>query len=257
MNSLDIAPTTSKAIYTSDETAHLYGSRIPEHIAIIPDGNRRWAKQRNSSSEAGHQKGADTIMDIVKASKELGVKVITFYLFSTENWKRSKEEFAFLMYLLQSFLIRQKQSMIDNGIRLQTIGDLTRLPSNALQTVQATKEATADCDKIDMVLALNYGGRDDIRRAVKNLVKDAVNGLVKEDDVTESLISNYLDTMHWKDPDLLIRTSGELRVSNFLLWQISYSEIYVADVFWPDFTPRHLLEAIDNFQKRQRRHGGT
>lgn len=256
MNCAD-APSLSKTIFSLEETAHLDPAGIPNHIAIIPDGNRRWAKRKNSSTEAGHQKGADTIMDVVKASKELGVKVITFYLFSTENWKRSKEEFTFLMWLLRSFLINQKQAMIDNGIRMQTIGDLARLPANTLQTVQSTKEATEHCDKIDMVLALNYGGRDDIRRAVKKLVNEAANGLVQEEDVTESLISRYLDTAPWNDPDLLIRTSGELRVSNFLLWQISYSEIYVADVLWPDFTARHLLEAIVNFQKRQRRHGGT
>jgi undecaprenyl diphosphate synthase len=247
----------SETIYFPEETAVLDQTRIPTHIALIPDGNRRWARERNSSSEEGHKKGADTIMDIVKASKELGIKAITFYLFSTENWKRSKEEFTFLMWLLQSFLNNQKKAMLEKGIRLQTIGDLTRLPASALQTIRATKDATAHCDKIEMILALNYGGRDDICRAVRKLTKDVLNGTVKEEEITESLISSYLDTTHWKDPDLLIRTSGELRISNFLLWQISYSEIYVKDVLWPDFTPKHLLEAIVNFQARQRRHGGA
>lgn len=244
-------------IFTLDQIAQLDQSRIPEHIAIIPDGNRRWAKSKDSSAETGHREGADTIMEVVKAGKELGIKAITIYLFSTENWNRPQQEVAALMWLLQSYLMIQSQTMIDNGIRLQTIGDFSRLPASVLKTIQTTKQKTADCHHIDMILAINYGGRDDIRRAVRALVRDASEGLIKEEDVNESLISGYLDTAHWKDPDLLIRTSGELRISNFLLWQISYAEIYMANVLWPDFTPAHLLEALIDYQKRHRRHGGA
>lgn len=249
-------PSIIEKIFTEEEIALLDKNRIPNHIAIIPDGNRRWAKNKHSLTELGHREGADTIMDIVKAGKELGVKVITIYLFSTENWSRPQEEIACLMWLLQSYLIEQKQTMIDNQIRLQTIGDLSRIPPQVVETIQSTKNATADCDKIEMVFALNYGGRDDIRRGVQSLVNDVRNGLI-QGEITEALISSYLDTAPWGDPDLLIRTSGELRLSNFLLWQISYAEIFVADVLWPDFDAQYLLKALINFQKRQRRLGGA
>lgn len=253
----NLSSSIATPIFSPEDVALLDKNRIPNHIAIIPDGNRRWAKEKNTSSESGHREGADTIMDIVKAGKELGIKVITFYLFSTENWARPQEEVAALMWLLQSYLIEQKQLMIDEGISLQTIGDLTRFHPLVLDTILETKAATEACDKIEMVFALNYGGRDDIRRAIQKVGRDLAKGLIQEADVTESLISRYLDTAHWKDPDLLIRTSGEIRISNFLLWQISYAEIFVTQTLWPNFTSRHLLEALIDFQKRQRRHGGT
>lgn len=250
-------PKTTFSFFTPEEIELLDPLRIPKHIAIIPDGNRRWAKNQSSSAEAGHREGADTLMDVVKASKELGVKVITFYLFSTENWNRPIEEVAALMWLLQSYLIDQQKSLIESGIRLQTIGDLSKLPEEVVQTIEETKQATADCNQIDMIFALNYGGRDDIRRAVQSMVSDLRDSLAHGIEVTEELISRYIDTAAWGDPDLLIRTSGELRVSNFLLWQISYAEFFTTPVLWPDFTPKHLLEALISFQKRQRRLGGT
>lgn len=245
------------SFFSQEEIALLDKTRVPHHVAIIPDGNRRWAKKKHSPTEEGHREGIDTIMEVVKAGKELGVKIITFYLLSTENWNRSKQEIAALMWLLQTYLINQQKTMIQNGIRLQTIGDLSRFPPHLLQTIEETKCATSSCNKIEMVFALNYGGRDDIRRGFQALLEDYSKNLFNATDVNELLISRYLDTAQWKDPDLLIRTSGELRISNFLLWQISYSEIYVTNVLWPDFTPKHFLEALMNFQKRDRRLGGT
>lgn len=238
--------------FTQEQIEHINLSRIPKHIAIIPDGNRRWARKQELSSGEGHNQGADILMDVVKSGKELGVKVMTFYTFSTENWSRSPEEVEALMWLLQTYLTDQAQEMIDCGIRFNCIGDISKLPSYLIETIQKTKALTADCDKIEMVLALNYGGRDEICRAVKAILKEGK----QEEDITPSLISKHLDTAPWGDPDLLVRTSGEMRISNFLLWQLSYTEIVVTDVLWPDFQPRHLYEAIYTFQQRDRRLGG-
>lgn len=240
--------------FNQTDKAKIDVERLPKHIAIIPDGNRRWAKKQQSSVKTGHREGADNLMDIIKAGRELGVKTMTFYLFSTENWNRSKEEVDALMWLLPTYLVEQKQTMIDHGIRLETIGDISRLPNDVLQVVNETKKATADCTQINFVMALNYGSRDEITRAVRNIVEDAKKGDLKT--IDESTITAYLDTKKWPDPDLLIRTSAEFRVSNFLLWQISYAEVHIEDVLWPDFTPHHLLQAIISFQGRDRRLGG-
>lgn len=245
-------PLETVRFYTEEETSCLEKDSIPKHVAIIPDGNRRWAKKQQSSIESGHREGADNLMDIVKAGKEIGLKTLTFYLFSTENWTRSKEEVDALMWLLPTYLQEQCQTMIDHDIRLGTIGDLTRLPADTLKVIDETKQATAHCQAIDMVLALNYGSRDELRRAFQRMLQDNVNS----EEVTENLISQYLDTARWTDPDLLIRTSGEIRFSNFLLWQISYAEVHIEEVLWPDFSPHHLLNAIISFQKRNRRLGG-
>lgn len=248
---------TQSLLFAPEQLSLLDKNRIPRHVAIIPDGNRRWAKNQQTSTEQGHREGSNAIIEIVKAAKDLGVKILTFYLFSTENWTRPKEEIAALMWLLEDFLYRQTNAMLENNIRLQTIGDLERLPPRALKAVNDTMAATRHCDQIEMVLALNYGSRDEICRAVKKIVGDCCEKKIHEEEIDEDLISKYLDTSQWLDPDLLIRTSGEIRVSNFLLWQISYTEIYVADVLWPDFKPANLLDALINFQKRERRLGGT
>lgn len=230
--------------------------RIPNHVAFIPDGNRRWAKERSESNEKGHEVGVNTLLEIVKAAKELGIRALTFYLFSTENWNRSKEEIAALMWLLEAFLRDQCEEMKANGVKLKTIGFLVDLPNEVQLALSETKQATNHCQDIEMILALNYGGRDDLRRAFLRILEDYQSNHLKKEEITESLISSYLDTASWQDPDLLIRTSGEMRISNFLLWQLSYTEIYIADVLWPNFTPQHLLEAIIDFQKRERRLGG-
>lgn len=239
------------------QLARLDRARIPKHIAIIPDGNRRWAKKRLSSIQEGHREGADTLMEIVKAAKELEIQEITFYSFSTENWNRAEDEVFALMVLMATYLIEQREEMVQSGIKLETIGNLTALPPFLMQAIQGTKEATKECSKITLILALNYGSRDEICRAFKSMLEDYDLHLLKKEEVNEKTISRYLDTHKWNDPELLIRTSGELRVSNFLLWQISYAEIHAAPVLWPDFTPQHLIEAIVDFQGRQRRWGGA
>lgn len=247
----------AKPIYTPQELALLDLQKIPKHIAIIPDGNRRWAKRYLFSPEKGHQQGAEAVTAIVNAAISLGIKVITIYSFSTENWQRPKREITLLMHLLKSYLIKQRPNMIRDGVRLNTIGTLTAFPPDLVQVVNDSKAATSHGTKIDLVLALNYGGRDEIRRAIHSIIDDYEAQRVKKESLTEELIGRYLDTARWKDPDLLIRTSGEQRVSNFLLWQISYSEIYTTPVLWPDFSSKHLLEALIDYQKRERRIGGA
>lgn len=242
-------------LYPAYELAQVDQTNIPKHIAIIPDGNRRWAKQRLSSSAVGHREGCDTIIEIVKAARELGVKALTIYTFSTENWNRPKAEIDALMNLLQEFLIRERQTMIDYGVRLQTIGIPERLPEFVKQELAACKAATADGNQIDFILAINYGSKDEMCRTFKKLLEQVQNGTLHPDAITPELISRHLDTAPWPDPDLLIRTGGEHRTSNFLLWQTSYAELYLSDILWPDFAPRDLLQAIKTFQKRERRLG--
>lgn len=244
-------------IYSAKQLETLDKERIPVHVAFMPDGNRRWARKNKLSAAQGHLAGANILMDIVKAAKELKIKVVTFYTISTENWSRDPLELRALLWLLESYLRDQQQTMIDNGVRMHSIGDLKRFPLNIRKTIQATKDATAHCTDIDMVLALNYGARDEIRRVFINILDDFSNQKLKREEITENLISRYLDTGPWQDPDLLIRTSGEQRLSNFLLWQTSYAEMYTTNVLWPDFSSQHLLEAILEFQKRERRLGGS
>lgn len=239
------------------QLATLNWSRIPQHIAIIPDGNRRWAKRHLTSTQEGHREGADILMEIVRAARDLKVKVLTFYSFSTENWERPKEEINALMNLFSFYLIHQQQEMLEMGVKLETIGDVNGLPSFLKQTIEETKRITQECNQIRLVLALNYGSRNEIYRACRAILEDYDKKALKKEDFDEKTISHYLDTAQWPDPDLLIRTSGELRVSNFLLWQISYTEIYATPVLWPEFTPQHLLEAILDYQNRERRWGGT
>lgn len=250
------SPLPRQPLYTAEEKELLDSFRVPQHIAIIPDGNRRWAKKNHLSISAGHSAGADLIIKITQAAQELGVKVVTCYGFSTENWARSTFEVSALFWLLESYLTAQRQTLIDSDIRFQTIGDLRRLPESSQLVVADIKRATAHCTTTTLVLALNYGGRDEIRRAIQAMLMDYAQHLFSEGEVTETLISRYLDTAAWKDPDLLIRTGSEQRMSNFLLWQTSYTELNVSDLLWPDFTPKHLLEAIVQFQKRERRLGG-
>lgn len=232
-------------------------NRVPKHIAIIPDGNRRWAKQRSTSVPEGHSEGAGNLMHIVRAAYRMGIKVITFYMFSTENWSRSQDEVSALMALLEHFLKEQKQPMIDEGVRFNTIGDLTALPSTAQNLIQEVKHATQPGKTIEVVGALNYGSRDELRRAFHRMHADIAQAKLSLEQVDEQRISHYLDTAAWPDPELMIRCSGEFRLSNFLLWQLSYAEVYIANVFWPDFTAHHLEEAVKAYQERERRLGGS
>jgi undecaprenyl diphosphate synthase len=244
-------------LFSPEQLAEIDRQRIPRHVAIIPDGNRRWAKKQQFSTEIGHHEGADILMEIVKAAKELGVKAISFYLFSTENWSRPQEEIDALLLLLESYLIDQRESLRLNGIRLHTIGDPSRFPPSVLKELEETQQATAACSAVDLIFALNYGSRDEMRRACQKMIKECSCGTLDPDAITERTIAQFLDTARWPDPDLLIRTSGEMRLSNFLLWQMSYAEVYVTEILWPDFRPVHFLEALSNFQKRERRLGGA
>lgn len=243
-------------IFTAEQIAFVQQKAIPEHVAIIPDGNRRWAKKQQFPTKDGHREGADTIIETVKAGKELGIKTFTFYIFSTENWNRPEDEVQTLMWLLHTYLIEQRPVLIKNEIRLKTIGDLSRIPEYVVEAIEGTEQATAHCDKVDLIFAINYGGRDDLKRAFQKIAEDVHAKALEPSEITEELISSHLDTSSWQDPDLLIRTSGEMRISNFLLWQISYSEVYVTPTLWPDFLPQDLLEAVISYQKRERRLGG-
>lgn len=259
MNSLIIEETLQEgknAIYSAEDLESLDLTKIPRHVAIIMDGNRRWAKRQGLPSMMGHWKGAETLTKLVRAASELGIKTLTVYSFSTENWGRARDEVDALMHLFKVYLEKQRAPLMREGVRLEAIGDLQRLPASVLKELDLSRSCTAHCKKIDLVLAINYGGRDDIRRAFVAMVEDFEKGNLSKDQISEQLISQYLDTAAWPDPDLLIRTSGEKRQSNFLLWQLSYSEFYHTDVLWPDFDEYELLQAVREVQQRQRRIGG-
>jgi undecaprenyl diphosphate synthase len=246
---------TAPKYLSKEELSQVNPERVPHHVAIIPDGNRRWAKERGLASEKGHYQGADSLIDIVRAAKHIGIKIITVYGFSTENNKRSEFEVNALMYIMERYLIDQREEMVRNGIRCRSIGDIQGLPSPLVEALHETERATEACADIDLVLALNYGGRDEISRAVRGLARACVDGTLKPEEITEDVISQALETAAWPDPDLLIRTSGELRISNFLIWQVSYAELVPVDTYWPDFSPQALLKAILDYQHRHRRLG--
>jgi undecaprenyl diphosphate synthase len=228
---------------------------LPEHVAIIMDGNGRWAKKRMSNRVHGHEKGADTVRTVTRATRKLGIPYLTLYAFSTENWHRSKAEVSALMQLLKQFLKSEKQEMLDNNIKLISIGQTHRLPKYVRTELENTRKATSKNDGMILNLALSYGGRDDIVNAAKQCVKAVQSGEIHADDITEDLFHTYLSTNGIPDPDLLIRTSGEMRVSNFLLWQIAYSELYVTSTLWPDFTEDEYLTILNHYKDRERRFG--
>jgi len=228
---------------------------LPRHVAIIMDGNRRWAKHRGLPPTAGHWRGAATLTRIVRASSDLGIKTLTVFVFSTENWKRPPEEIDALMNLIKIYLIKQRESMLKEGVRLDSIGDLSPFPKEVQEELEKTKKVTANGSKIDLVLALNYGGRDEIKRTIQAVVKDCLEGKLSSETLTEETITSYLDTAKWEDPQLIIRTSGEKRLSNFLLWQASYAEVYISEVLWPDFQEKDLFQALKEHQRRVRRIG--
>ncbi|MFX3624651.1 MAG: isoprenyl transferase [Ectobacillus sp.] len=230
---------------------------IPNHIAIIMDGNGRWAKRRAMPRVAGHHEGMKVVRKITKFANELGVKALTLYAFSTENWKRPKMEVDFLMKLPQEFLGTFLPELVEENVQVRIIGQKEGLPDYTRQAVEKAIEDTKHNTGLVLNFALNYGSRDEMVYAVKNLVRDSNSGIIKVEDITEEMISSYLMTRTLPDPDLLIRTSGEVRISNFMLWQIAYTELWFTDVFWPDFTEKHLLEAILDFQRRGRRFGGV
>jgi undecaprenyl diphosphate synthase len=229
--------------------------KLPQHVAIIMDGNGRWAKKRSLNRITGHQKGIESVRDIVRTTRELGIKWLTLYAFSEENWKRPKYEVKTLMGLLNRFLKGELKEMLDNGIRLACIGQTEKLPPGVQKTLWQTIEKTAHNKEMTLILALSYGGRQEIVWAVKNMLKDLEKGKLNVKQITEDRLSKYLYTSGIPYPDLLIRTSGEYRISNFLLWQIAYTEIFITPTLWPDFRKERYLEALLDYQKRERRFG--
>jgi undecaprenyl diphosphate synthase len=232
-------------------------NKLPKHVAIIMDGNGRWATKRGIGRVSGHKKGADAVREIVRTSREIGIQWLTLYAFSEENWKRPKHEIEALMRLLNRFLKGELKEMQENGIRLQTIGRIQKLPDDTRRILLKTIEKTASNKDMVLTLALSYGGRQEIVDAVRDIAKEIEGGRLSAKELSEQLISNSLYTAGMPDPDLLIRTSGEYRISNFLLWQIAYTEIYITPILWPDMGKDEFLVAIQNFQKRERRFGRT
>ena len=232
------------------------GGPYPEHVAIIMDGNGRWAEQRGLVRMRGHQAGVDSVRDVVTACAELGLGSLTLYAFSRENWKRPALEVRSLMQLLRIFLRRERSTLLDNGVRLKAIGRIDDLPAGARKAVKATEEITAGGDGLVLRLALSYGGRTEIADALRAAAHDAQEGRLDPDSIDEETLRRYLYDPGTPDPDLVVRTSGEMRLSNFLLWQASYSELYVTDVCWPEFRREHLMRAFESYAGRKRRFGG-
>lgn len=230
--------------------------RVPNHIAIILDGNGRWAKKRGMPRSFGHVKGCENLEDICEVAKELGVKYLTVYAFSTENWKRSKEEVDGLMKLFRNYLKKCIKISQKNNMRVKVIGDITAFDSDIQESIEKLEDFSKDFTDLHFQIALNYGSRDEITRAVNRMLEDQKAGKL-ETPVSEDTISGYLDTAGLPDPDLMIRTSGELRLSNYLLWQLAYSEFYFTDVPWPDFKKEELIKAIEKYNERDRRYGGV
>jgi len=229
--------------------------QIPQHIAIIMDGNGRWAKKRALPRVAGHHEGVNSVRDIVEACGQLGVKYLTLYTFSTENWRRPKEEVSILMRLLLSSLRDECDNLHKNNVRLKTIGDFASLPAEVQDEFLDAIELTKNNTGLTLILALSYSGRWDLNTAMRKIAEKVKAGKLQPEMITDETISDHLSTQGIPDPDLLIRTSGELRISNFLLWQLAYSEMYVTDIFWPDFRRKQLYEAIESYQNRERRFG--
>lgn len=231
--------------------------RLPRHIAIIMDGNGRWAKKQGLARMFGHRQGVETVHNITVAATELGVEYLTLYTFSTENWNRPKEEVDALMTLLIDTIAKETPTLMENNVRLQTIGNIDRLPEGAKRKFLGCIEQTSHNTGLTMVLALSYSARWEITEAMRTAVRRAQAGELRAEEVNEQLVSSLMTTADMPDPDLLIRTSGEYRISNFLLWQLAYSELYFSDCLWPEFTKEEFYKAIVDYQKRERRFGKT
>lgn len=231
--------------------------KLPRHIAIIMDGNGRWAKKKVLNRIRGHEEAVKSVREIIEECSRLGIEQLTLYSFSTENWKRPKREVEALMRLLSHYLVEERKNIRKNNIRFTAIGQIEALPKNVQKELKITRQESENNTGLVVCLALSYGGRDEIVRASRLLAEDVARGRLKPEEITEDLFASRLYTRGMSDPDLLIRTAGELRVSNFLLWQISYAEIWVTPVLWPDFRKEHLYEALEAYAKRERRFGGV
>jgi len=232
-------------------------SNIPNHIAIIMDGNGRWAKSKGKNRLFGHRNGVKAVQKTVEESTRLGVKYLTLYAFSTENWKRPQKEINTLMSLLVKSLKKELNQILENDIRLNSIGNLSKLPVSVQKELNQTIEKTKKNSRMTLTLALNYGGKEELTHAFKEIASKVKNNIISPENVDETIINKHLYTQNLPDVDLLIRTSGEQRISNFLLWKIAYAELYFLDILWPEFNETHLHLAIDNYQNRERRFGKT
>lgn len=228
---------------------------IPKHIAVIMDGNRRWAKRKNLPSKFGHREGALRVTDLVRNCADIGVKYLTVYAFSTENWNRDKNEIDYLMNLLVEFVMKELKNLHKNDVKITMMGNIEDLPERTRNEVERSIELTKNNKTLHLNIALSYGSRTEIIRAVKNIIKDYENNEINIEEISEENFGKYLFTANMPDPDLLIRTSGEIRLSNFLLYQLAYTEFYFTDVLWPDFKKEELLKSIESYQQRKRRYG--
>ncbi|MBU5346585.1 isoprenyl transferase [Paenibacillus sp. LC231] len=240
----------------SQQTHQLSPDNIPHHVAIIMDGNGRWAKRRGMPRIVGHQNGMKAVKRAAIAADDLGIKILTMYAFSTENWTRPKDEVDFLMKLPQEFLAIELEELIEKNVQVRMMGHPEDLPSHTVSAMEEAVAKTAGNDGLVLNFALNYGSRKEITESVKALGREVRDGILRPEDITEELIGQRLLTGELPDPDLLIRTSGELRLSNFMLWQLAYSELWFTDAYWPEFTKDHLVEAVADYQQRTRRYGG-
>ena len=231
--------------------------KIPQHVAIILDGNGRWAKSKGMPRNYGHTVGAKNVETVCQTAHDMGIKYLTLYAFSTENWKRSAEEVGALMQLFRFYMVRLLKVASANNVRVKMIGDRTRFDQDIIDGINRLESETKDNTGLTFVIAVNYGGRDEITRAMKKLAADCAAGKQDPEEITEQVVASYLDTAGMPDPDLLIRTSGELRLSNYLLWQLAYTEIYVTECLWPDFDQEELEKAIMAYNRRDRRYGGV
>ena len=242
---------------SKNEELEIDMERVPQHIAIIMDGNGRWAKKRGLPRKMGHKAGADTLEKVSRAAQDLGVKHLTVYAFSTENWSRPQNEVDALMKLLRNYMKTCLKTAAKNDMKIRVIGDIEPLDADIKSRIRELEEATANNGGLNFTIALNYGSRDEMTRAARKLAKDCVAGKVNPDMIDESVFNSYLDTNDIPDPDLMIRTSGEQRLSNYLLWQLAYSEFYFTDVPWPEFTKEELIKAVEEYNRRHRRFGGV
>ena len=231
--------------------------KIPQHVAIILDGNGRWAKSKGMPRTYGHMQGAKNVEVICEEAYKMGIKYLTVYAFSTENWNRPQDEVDALMKLLRNYMKTCLKTAAKNDMKIRVIGDKTRLDEDIRVKIAELEESTKNNGGLNFQIAINYGSRDEMRRAITALAKDCVDGKVNPDDISEAMFDSYLDTHDIPDPDLMIRTSGEQRLSNYLLWQLAYSEFYFTDVPWPDFSKEELLKAVEQYNKRDRRFGGV
>ncbi len=257
LNKLKRWKNTSNSSNLREKMIKIQELEVPSHVAIIMDGNGRWAKKRALPRVAGHHEGMKIVRKITKLANEIGIKTLTLYAFSTENWKRPKTEVDFLMKLPEEFLGIFLPELVEENVKVQMIGYKEMLPSHTKNAIEKAMIDTKDNTGLILNFALNYGSRAEILEGIKRVLNDCNSGIMNENDLDEEIFSSYLMTDGLKDPDLLIRTSGEIRLSNFMLWQLAYTEFWFTDVLWPDFAEEHFIEAIEEFQRRQRRFGGV